>query len=159
MAGLNPSSVRVRARKRHSLRQPLLLFAAAALVAAEVGAADSRSLRFQRLSRDDGLSQSFVYSIAQDRTGYMWFGTQEGLNRFDGHDFLVFANQADQPNSISDESIRTVIEDRDGTLWIGTDAGGLSKYDPAHQSFTNYLHDPNDPHSIPGQPRARVAAR
>ncbi|MEM7503503.1 MAG: sigma 54-interacting transcriptional regulator [Pseudomonadota bacterium] len=136
-------------------RRSLLIFAVTALIVGEVGAADSRSLRFQRLSRDDGLSQSFVYSIAQDRTGYMWFGTQEGLNRFDGHDFLVFANRADQPNSISDESIRTVIEDRDGTIWIGTDAGGLSKYDPAQQSFTNYLHDPNDPHSIPDN-RVRV---
>jgi len=55
-------------------------------------AGDPRSLRFQHLSRDDGLSQSFAYAIAQDQQGYMWFGTQEGLNRFDGANFTVFAH-------------------------------------------------------------------
>ena len=78
----------------------------------------------------------------------MWFGTQEGLNRFDGFEFRVFSNNIADPTSISDETIRTLIEDRSGTLWIGTDAGGLSKYDGEQESFTNYLHDPNDPNSI-----------
>jgi transcriptional regulator with GAF, ATPase, and Fis domain/ligand-binding sensor domain-containing protein len=120
------------------------------IVAASSAANDStsRSVRFQHIGRDDGLSQSFVYSIVQDRQGYMWFGTQDGLNRFDGFEFTVFVHDVDDPNSISDESMRTMIEDRSGTLWIGTDAGGLSRYNRATQTFTNYVHDPTNPDSI-----------
>jgi transcriptional regulator with GAF, ATPase, and Fis domain/ligand-binding sensor domain-containing protein/PAS domain-containing protein len=111
-------------------------------------AAGPRSVRFEHVSRDDGLSQSFVYTIVQDDDGFMWFGTQEGLNRFDGYEFLVFANDPGNPTSISDESIRVMIRDSDGTLWVGTDAGGLSRIDTATNTFTNFLHDPNDPASL-----------
>jgi len=118
-------------------------------------ASDSRSVRFQNISTDDGLSQSFVYTIIQDQQGYMWFGTQEGLNRFDGFEFTVFVHDLNDPQSISDETIRTMIEDRSGNLWIGTDAGGLSRYHQASQTFKNYLHDPADSTSI-GDNRVRV---
>ena len=118
-------------------------------------AGDSRSVRFHTISRDEGLSQSFVYTIVQDQQGYMWFGTQEGLNRFDGFEFAVFVHDPNDPQSISDETIRTMIKDRSGNLWIGTDAGGLSHYDQVSQAFTNYLHDPADSASI-GDNRVRV---
>ena len=118
-------------------------------------ASDSRSVRFNNISGDEGLSQSFVYTIVQDQQGYMWFGTQEGLNRFDGFEFTVFVHDPSDPQSISDETIRTMIKGRSGNLWIGTDAGGLSRYDPATQAFTNYLHDPADSTSI-GDNRVRV---
>jgi transcriptional regulator with GAF, ATPase, and Fis domain/ligand-binding sensor domain-containing protein len=111
-------------------------------------AAESRSVRFQHISRDEGLSQSFVYAILQDQDGFMWFGTQDGLNRYDGYDFKVFVHHPDDPQSISDESTRTMILDRSGTLWAGTDAGGLSRYNRATETFTNYRHDPEDPASI-----------
>ncbi len=117
-------------------------------VTAIAQANDPRSLRFHHVAREDGLSQSFVYAIVQDRQGFMWFGTQEGLNRYDGFEFTVFAHDPDDPQSISDETIRTIIEDRSGILWIGTDAGGLSRYDPARRVFVNYLHDPEDNSSI-----------
>ena len=110
--------------------------------------AENRSVRFEQLSREHGLSQSFVYAIAQDREGYMWFGTQEGLNRYDGFEFTVFAHEPNDPTSISDETIRTMISDSNGTIWVGTDAGGLSRFDSASQTFTNYLHDPSDSTSI-----------
>lgn len=118
-------------------------------------AGDARSVRFQRISMEDGLSQSFVYAIVQDRRGYLWFGTQEGLNRFDGHDFVVFAHDPNDPDSISDETIRTLLVDRSGALWVGTDAGGLSRYDADRRTFTNYRHDVNDTTSISSD-RVRV---
>ena len=110
--------------------------------------AENRSVRFEQLSREHGLSQSFVYAIAQDREGYMWFGTQEGLNRYDGFEFTVFAHEPNDPTSISDETIRTMISDSKGAIWVGTDAGGLSRYNDHDRSFTNFLHDPGDPDSI-----------
>ena len=119
------------------------------------GAADPRSVRFEHLSRDAGLSQAFVYTIVQDNQGFLWFGTQEGLNRYDGFEFTVFAHDPNDPGSLSDESIRTMIKTRDGTLWIGTDAGGLSRFDSATKTFTNYLHDPANPDSISSN-RVRV---
>ena len=128
-----------------------LLFA----VPEQATAGDSRSVRFQRISLQDGLSQSFVYAIVQDRTGYLWFGTQEGLNRFDGHDFRVFAHDPGDATSLSDESVRTLLVDRRGTLWIGTDDGGLSRYDATRGTFTNYRHEAGDPTSI-GSDRVRV---
>lgn len=118
------------------------------IVCSQVLASEARSVRFQHASRDEGLSQSFVYTIVQDPQGYMWFGTQDGLNRFDGHDFKVFDHDPNDQSSISDESIRTMIRARSGTLWIGTDAGGLSRYDSASETFRNFLHDPTDPTSI-----------
>ena len=117
-------------------------------VATSASAADTRSIRFQHYAQDDGLSQSFVYTILQDARGYMWFGTQEGLNRFDGFEFVVFAHDPTDPTTISDESIRTMIEDSAGVLWVGTDAGGLSRYSPHSGTFTNFLHDPTAANSI-----------
>ena len=131
---------------------PIFLFFA---LSTQSLASDSRSVRFHNISRNEGLSQSFVYTMIQDQQGYMWFGTQEGLNRFDGFEFTVFIHDPNDPQSISDETIRTIIEDRSGHLWIGTDAGGLSRYDQASQAFTNYLHDPADSTSI-GDNRVRV---
>ena len=125
------------------------------LLANHAAAAEARSLRFEHLSRDSGLSQSFVYTIAQDPQGYMWFGTQEGLNRFDGFEFKVFAHDPEDPSSLSDESVRTMIRDRSGTLWVGTDQGGLSRYEPITETFVNYLHDPANPESI-GDNRVRA---
>ena len=109
---------------------------------------DTRSVRFQNISREQGLSQSFVYTIVQDQEGFMWFGTQDGLNRFDGFEIKIFNHDPDDPQSISDESVRTMIADRSGILWTGTDAGGLSRYDRETQTFTNFVHDPEDPDSI-----------
>ncbi len=121
----------------------------------EPALAESRSVRFEHVSREQGLSQSFVYTIVQDDDGFLWFGTQEGLNRYDGFDFKVFAHDPDDPGSISDESIRTMIRDRSGALWVGTDAGGLSRYDSSTERFINFTHDPGDPDSI-GDNRVRV---
>lgn len=119
-----------------------------ALLPLNSAVAESRSVRFEQVSREQGLSQSFVYTIVQDDEGFLWFGTQEGLNRFDGFEFKVFAHDPDDPGSISDESIRTMIRDQSGTLWIGTDAGGLSRYDPVQQRFTNFRHDPSNAASL-----------
>ncbi len=135
---------------RASRRSMLVTLLSLALLATSTiaHAVESRSVRFQHLSRDDGLSQAFVYDIVQDPRGFMWFGTQEGLNRWDGYTFTVFAHDPADADSISDESIRTLLIDSNGALWVGTDSGGLSRYNHHDRSFTNYLHDPSDPESI-----------
>ena len=86
--------------------------------------------RFVHFSRDEGLSQNAVTSILQDHHGFMWIGTESGLNRFDGYEFAVFTEQGGDPARLSHNYITALHEDRDGILWIGTFNGGLNRYDP-----------------------------
>ncbi|MBN1123095.1 MAG: response regulator [Anaerolineae bacterium] len=104
--------------------------------------------KFTHLSLEDGLSQTTVISILQDSRGFMWFGTQDGLNRYDGYSFVVYRNDPSDPNSLGDNRIRAIVEDSSGILWIGSEAGGLNKYDPDTDTFTRYRHDPDDPNSL-----------
>lgn len=91
-------------------------------------------IRFQQVSRDDGLSQSFVLSVTQDSEGYIWFGTQSGLNRYDGYEMRVFEN-TNQPGDLPDNVVRNLYSDSKGRLWASTDNGGLALYLPESESF------------------------
>src|SRR5512135_2930158 len=102
-------------------------------------------VRFTHLSLDDGLSQNAGLAFFQDRRGYMWIGTQDGLNRYDGHTFTVYKNDPDNPDSLSHNSIIAIAEDREGLLWFGTWGGGLNRFDPRTQKFTRFKHDPDKP--------------
>ena len=104
--------------------------------------------KFTHLSLEDGLSQTTVNSILQDSRGFMWFGTQDGLNRYDGYNFVVYRNDADDPNSLSDNRVRDIVEDPLGFIWIGTEAGGLNKYDPGTNTFIRYRHNADNPNSL-----------
>ncbi len=104
--------------------------------------------RFGHLSVDDGLSQSIVHSILQDNQGYLWFGTENGLNRYDGDKFLVFKSNPADPNSLPDSYITALSADPDGGIWIGTRFGGLSHYDPLNGEFKNYPHEASDATSL-----------
>jgi ligand-binding sensor domain-containing protein/signal transduction histidine kinase len=105
-------------------------------------------IQFQHISLEDGLSQSVVNVILQDRRGFLWFGTQDGLNRYDGYNFKVYKPDPEDPNSISDGWIEALYEDRDGYLWVGTYQGGLNRYDPKTDTFTQFRHIPEEPSSI-----------
>ncbi len=97
--------------------------------------AQEENITFDRVSLKQGLSQSSVNCILQDSRGFMWFGTNDGLNRFDGYEFTVFLNQPDDPGSISDVRISCLYETMDGTLWIGTLFGGLNWYNRELEKF------------------------
>lgn len=105
-------------------------------------------VQFQHIGLEDGLSQSVVNVILQDRRGFLWFGTQDGLNRYDGYNFKVYKPDPEDPNSLSDGWVESLHEDSDGYLWIGTYQGGLNRYDPKTDTFTQFRHIPGDPSSI-----------
>ncbi len=109
--------------------------------------AQEGSIRFRRLSIEEGLSQSTVFVILQDSQGFMWFGTQDGLNKYDGYGFTVYKNDPEKPVTISDNFVRVVYEDRQGQLWIGTN-GGLNRFDRATETFTRYGSQTVDAHSL-----------
>ena len=104
--------------------------------------------RFVHYTTEAGLSQNTVHVILQDRQGFMWFGTDEGLNRFDGARFRVFRNDPNDPASISGNIVVALTQDPDGKVWAGTYNNGLSRWDPVLERFTRYHHDPSDPTSI-----------
>jgi len=100
-----------------------------------VSIAQLREPFLQHITVEDGLSQSSVYSILQDKQGFLWFGTGDGLNKFDGYEITTYRHHQNDTNTISDNTIRTLMEDREGNLWIGT-ADGLNKYEPSTGTFT-----------------------
>jgi ligand-binding sensor domain-containing protein len=91
----------------------------------------SADIRFKHLRIEDGLSQSSVHAIAQDRIGFLWFGTEDGLNRYDGYTFTVYRHDPLDSFSISDNYITRLLTGRNGDLWIGTFNGGLNRYEVA----------------------------
>ena len=92
------------------------------------------------LSSQDGLSDERVTCFLKDRDGYIWVGTKNGLNRYDGHRFTIF--RPNQENSISNETINDIIQDDNGIIWVAT-MGGLNRYDPVHQRWEKFVPDPN----------------
>jgi PAS domain S-box-containing protein len=106
---------------------------------------DGKDIRFTRLSTDEGLSQTRVIQIVQDDQGFMWFGSQYGLNRYDGYNFKVFKHEPGVANSLSGVFISSLFKDRSGLLWIGCDEF-LDKFDPVTETFTPYRIDTADAH-------------
>ena len=103
---------------------------------------------FQVLTVADGLPSSHVYKIIEDRRGFVWIGTRDGLARYDGAAFRVWRHDAGDPGSIASNDVPTVYADRDGRIWCGGD-DGLSMLDPsAGDRFIHYRHDANDVASL-----------
>ncbi len=98
----------------------------------------SQNIRFEHLSLEEGLSQSVVTSILQDRTGFLWIGTQDGLNRYDGYNFTIYKPDSTDPSSLSDRWITALTEDDEGYVWVGTRLGGLNRYNPVTGTFKHF---------------------
>jgi ligand-binding sensor domain-containing protein/signal transduction histidine kinase len=106
------------------------------------------NLRFTHLTANDGLSQNHVLAILQDRRGFMWFATEDGLSRYDGNAFVVYKNNRNDPGSIGSNSTKDLQEDDHGYLWVVAAHGGVSKFDPTTERFTRYRHDSSNPNSL-----------
>ncbi|MBN2355424.1 hypothetical protein JXO59_04885 [candidate division KSB1 bacterium] len=105
-------------------------------------------IRFRRLSTTDGLSQNTVRDILQDSRGFMWFATQDGLNRYDGYTFYPYRHNPDDSCSLSNNLVICMAEDHSGALWIGAWHGGLNKLDRATDCMHHYRHHPGDSSSL-----------
>ncbi|MCP4151273.1 MAG: hypothetical protein GY757_26250, partial [bacterium] len=95
------------------------------------------NLKFEYITDEQGLSNSIIKCITQDKRGFMWFGTENGLNMYDGYRITSYKNIPGNPNSLSFNFVWAICGDRTGNIWIGTDHG-LDKFDPVSESFTHY---------------------
>ena len=102
-----------------------------------IPAIDGDDIRFSRLSTAQGLSQTQVAEIVQDDQGFIWFGTQYGLDRYDGYEFRVFTHDPARENSLSCVYIHSLFKDRSGSLWVGCDQF-LDKFDSVTETFAHY---------------------
>src|ERR1044071_2762097 len=121
---------------------------AAAVAAAAATSTDKRVQRMvqplgcDRLSVAEGLPNSNVHAIVQDRSGFIWFGTQEGLVRYDGTTMRVYRPVDKDPASISAGFVPALALDASGKLWVGTAERGVNLYDPATDHFTRFMREP-----------------
>ncbi len=105
-------------------------------------------LSVARLTLEQGLSQSTVYAIAQDQSGYIWFGTADGVDIYDGYRFRHLRQGPSGSASLSDNYVRSLLIDRKGIVWIGTLGGGLNRYDPVSQEWTHYRASSDRVHGL-----------
>ena len=127
--------------KRIVLKYTLLFLLAGTFTGANLFSQEPESVKFKRLASENiklekGLSQNWVYSILQDKYGYMWFGTWDGLNRYDGYNFVTYNVE----DGLSDHAIYSLLEDDEGIIWIGTDKG-FNRFDRETRTFKQYLHN------------------
>ena len=114
-----------------------------------------KSIRFDRITIDQGLPDNYVRSIVQDSHGFMWFGTANGLAKYDGYRFTVYQHDIENPDSISSNEILYVFEDSQKMLWVGTDAG-LNRFNREQETFSHFRHDPENPSSLGGEVVAKI---
>ena len=109
-----------------------------ALVCATSRAAAPQTFHFEQFGVEQGLPQEDVTVILQDRQGFIWFGSQAGLSRYDGYRFVVLRNEPGNPNSLADNYVTALHEDNEGRLWVGTRGGGLQRYDATRMAFDRF---------------------
>lgn len=108
----------------------------------------AQPLMMERYTVENGLSQNLITTMAQDNHGFLWFGTKDGLNRFDGYSFRIFRSSLLDSTSLQSNFISALLVDSAGALWVGTSGGGLSRYNEQLENFTTWRHNVNDSTSI-----------
>ncbi|MBK0381011.1 hybrid sensor histidine kinase/response regulator [Mucilaginibacter segetis] len=111
------------------------------------GFGQGQSLKFEHLGKSQGLSEINVSSILQDKYGYIWVGTRDGLNKYDGYNFTYYKHDIQDTTSLSSSMIADIAEDMDGNIWVATIIG-LNKFDRNKGRFIRYSHNDNDPNSL-----------
>lgn len=118
------------------------------LVLSNYTLSQQNKLLFENISLENGLSHNAVYSITQDKTGFMWFATQDGLNKYDGNNITVYKFNPNDSSSLPNNNVSKVFEDKEGNIWVGTWGGGLCRFDPIKEKFVIYKYNPANSSSI-----------
>lgn len=155
--------MRILKRVFYSISRLFLLLTFVSLVPPQTPSQQNQSSKqttskilFNQIPTELGLSQNVITSSLQDKTGFLWFGTKDGLNRFDGYQFKIYRQNPNDSNSISDSSINVIFEDKEGRMWVGTE-NGLNLFDRTHEIFYRVLPNPNNPNSLSHQQIRSIA--
>jgi len=97
-----------------------------------------QNIFFHQITTDNGLSNNKIYDVIQDKTGFIWLATDNGLNRFDGYNFKYYKHNANDKTSLSSNSVWALFEDSKGFIWVGTKSGELNRYNPSTDNFTHW---------------------
>jgi signal transduction histidine kinase/ligand-binding sensor domain-containing protein len=100
------------------------------------------------LTINDGLTQNYIFDILQDSRGFIWLGTKEGLNRYDGYSVVAYRNDPYDTASLSSNTVTTIFEDRDGSIWTGTSSGGMNLFNRNTETFRRFVHSGDDSFSL-----------
>ena len=146
-------------RSSHGVLQCLKMSLLGMLPLLSVSHAQQLNIHFVRGDVNQGLSQNAIRCIKQDRTGFMWMGSDDGLNRFDGYQFHFYKHDPDDQTTLSDNFISTLYLDPDGILWVGTWSGGVNRYHPEGDSFTRYSRGDGSSQACSDQVRALTTDR
>lgn len=114
-------------------------------------------MTFHALTINDGLSQGMVNQILQDRYGFMWFATKDGLNRYDGYHFKIYRHDTDDTSSIAGSFIQSLFEDSKGRIWAGTSSGNVDYFDHASGKFRHIISDKNGIADVVNGPVQQIA--
>jgi signal transduction histidine kinase/DNA-binding response OmpR family regulator/ligand-binding sensor domain-containing protein len=109
-----------------------------------------KATAFETISTAQGLSQGMVFDVLQDKEGFIWVATKNGLNRYDGYSFKVFTNDPYNPHTLSSNTIMQLFEDSKGRIWVGTENTGINIYNKTNGQFYRIAHDPANPVSLSG---------
>ena len=137
------------------------IFAAAVIVclyAVPAAAAHQQPMFFKHLTLQDGLSQSSVMSILQDSQGFIWLGTENGLNRYDGYSIKSYHRDRQVTEGLASDFIWAIAEDFNSDLWLATSGGGVARWNRRTDTFTVFRHDPDDAGSLASASRMPARA-
>jgi len=130
------------------MKKNLILFFVILLQFSAVAQNGELFYRFEHLSNQEGLSQNSISSIVQDKKGFIWIGTYDGLNRYDGYNIKLYRNDPNLPYSIADNYIKTLLVDHKGRVWVGTKSEGISLYFPEENRFKTIRKDRFNPNGL-----------
>ncbi len=109
----------------------------------------NNEIKFERLAIENGLSNNIAFGMTQDKKGFMWFATLDGLIKYDGYTLTRYQNNPKDSNSLGDNIVMSVYEDHTGLIWVGTaGGGGVNSFDPQTAEWKRYPHHPGNPNSM-----------
>ncbi len=108
----------------------------------------AQDIQFDHINKSDGFPSDWIYSLVQDKQGFLWVGGLSGLSRYDGYNIKTYRHNPLDSTSLSNDYVRTLYVDRDGRLWVGTWGGGLNLYNSGKEKFTHFKHEPGNPASL-----------